>query len=218
LVEKPKTATGVMIFGQAGITAKDTSRYNLSVGNYSFGGEPLVSRLFRIVRSELGYTYAVGSGYQAMGGLSSQQGLYTIVTTPSIEYSGKTLFKSLELWKDYYENGLKEEELSLAHQSLVNSYPFEFDSSEKRLMKKLQEKLYGVPILSPEEFKTTVESIDNKKIISSLKEKQKSSDWLIIFVGESAVLEKQLNEEQSSVPADKRLKISKVFKPEQLIQ
>ena len=56
VIHKPKTSTGVLTFAQKGITAQDPDRYALGSGNFSFGGEPLVSRLFRIVRGELGWT------------------------------------------------------------------------------------------------------------------------------------------------------------------
>lgn len=218
VVQKPKTSTGAIMFGQAGITASDPTRYPLAVGNYAFGGEPLISRLFRIIRSDLGWTYAIGSTYHGAGHLSNQQGIFVISSTPAVEYTAKTILKLLSMWQEYLKNGLKDDELKLARESLVNSYPFEFDSAEKRLWQRLYSFLYSTPLYSQDEYKKVIEAIDNKKIKESLAEKQASQGWIITVVADKAVVEKQLEEEQKDVPAEKRLTVSKQMTPEELVQ
>ncbi|NDC25992.1 MAG: insulinase family protein [Proteobacteria bacterium] len=218
VIHKPKTSTGVLTFAQRGITAQDQERYTLGVGNFSFGGEPLVSRLFRTIRGELGWTYAINSGYGSMGGLSYQPGLYTIVSTPSVEFTAKTLFKTLSSWQDYLRKGLKKDEIVLAQESLVNSYPFEFESSEKRLGHKVYSELYGVPTLSQEEYKKIIDNIGNKEIRKSLKDKQTEKGWLITLVADKDMVEKLLAEEQKGIPTEQQLKISKVINPSDLVE
>ncbi len=218
LVDKPKTSTGAIMFAQAGITARDEARYGLAVANFVFGGEPLISRLFRVIRSELGWTYAVGSTYHAAGSLGAQQGFYILSSTPTVEFSAKTILKILSMWREFMKAGLKPEELKLARESLINSYPFEFDSAEKRLWQRLHGYLYEVPVLSPEEYASKLNALDAKQILTLLNEKQTAGGWIISIVAEKAVIEKQLAEEQKEVPAEKRLTISKVYSPDELIQ
>ena len=217
VVDKPKTSTGSLFFAQAGISIQDPERYTLNTGNFSFGGEPLVSRLFRIVRGELGWTYAIGSSYSALGGLSGQQGLYTISSTPSVEYTSKTIFKILEMWKSYLDEGLSSDELDLAKDSLINSYPFEFETAAKRVSHKLTSYLYNVPILTPEEFAEKIGDISNRKLKSALKEKQKANGWIIALVADKDVVAKDLEEYQKDLPKDQRLTISKVYTPDELV-
>lgn len=218
VVHKPKTSTGVLTFAQKGITAQDPERYALGVGNFSFGGEPLVSRLFRTIRGELGWTYAINSSYGAMGSLSYQPGIYTIVSTPSVEFTAKTLFKTLSSWQDYVRNGLKKDELSLAQESLVNSYPFEFESSEKRLGQKVYSELYSVPVLNQEDYKKTLESIGNKDLKKALKDRQTEKGWLMVLVADKDVVEKLLAEEQKGLAPENQLRISKVINPTDLVE
>lgn len=218
LIHKPNTSTGVVMFGQKGITAEEPDRYTLSVGNFSFGSEPLVSRLFRTIRGELGWTYYVGSTYHATGSLSRQPGFFAISSTPSVEFTTKTIRKTWEMWKSFMEEGLTKEELALAKESLINSYPFEFESAEKRLWQKLYGHLYGVPVLSPKEFEKTISEINNNKIISALEKHQTLNGWWIMVVADQSVFEKQLAEEQKDLPESERLTISKVVSPDELVQ
>jgi len=218
VVNKPKTSTGSVVFGQAGITVKDKYRYTLGVANYSFGAEPLVSRLFRIVRGELGWTYAINSSYGSLGPLTDQQGIYTIAATPSVEFTTKTIHKVLSLWDSYLKSGLEKSELSLAHESMVNSYPFEFDSAEKRLGENMYSYMYGVPVLSPEQYKQKIEGISRDEIKAGLKERQTPGGWLIALVADADEIGKQLAAEQKDVPADQRLTITKSLTPDEIIR
>lgn len=218
VIDKPKTSTGSMLFVQAGIVAQDPLRYTLNTGNFSFGSEPLVSRLFRTIRGELGWTYAIGSTYGAMGNLSNQQGIYIISSTPSVEFTAKTLFKTLEMWKEYMDQGLKSDEVKLAEESTVNSYPFEFDLAEKRLGQRIQSFIYGVPILNQEEHEKKIYGIDNDAIKKALGERHQKDAWLITLVADKDVVTKQLEEAQKDLPVERRLKISKVITPDDVIE
>jgi predicted Zn-dependent peptidase len=130
----------------------------------------------------------------------------------------KTIQRLLSLWHDYLEGGLKGDELKLAQESLVNSYPFEFDSPEKRLWQRLYSYLYDVPVLSPEDYAKTINGVSNKKLIDALHKHHNGEGWLITLVADKNVIEKQLSEAQKDVPEAKRLTISKVLNPGQVIQ
>ncbi len=218
MVQKPKTSTGSLMFGQPGITAQDKLRYTLGTSNFMFGGEPLVSRLFKTVRSELGWTYSIGSTYQAIGQLMNQRGLYVISSTPSVEFTTKAMLKINSMWKTYMNDGLTKDELNLAQDSLVNSYPFEFDEARKRLANLVRSHVYGIPILTPDEFDKEIRGISNDTIKKGLADRQSSDSWLISLVADKATIEAQLAEEQKDIPADRRLTVSKVYTPEELIQ
>jgi zinc protease len=218
VVHKPNTSTGSLIIGQPGITAQEPLRFTLGTANFSFGGEPLVSRLFRTIRAELGWTYFIGSTYTATGGLSYQQGIFLVSSIPSVEYTVKTMLKVRSMWADYLASGLKPEELAVARESQVNSYPFDFDSPEKRLSQKMQSYLYNVPVNSPEEYAKIINGIDNKMIKAALKQKHTADGLVITLVADKQVIEKQLEEEQKNVAPENRLKISKVLTPDEVVR
>ncbi len=218
LIHKAKTEAGAFMLGQPGITIQDPDRFVLYAGNFSFGSEPLVSRLFRIVRGELGYTYSIGSTYGLIGSASNQKGIYAIHSTPSIEFTAKALFKTLALWDDYLKQGLSAAELTLAKESTINSYPFDFDSAGKRLSERIEEHLYGDPILTPDEFTKRIGAIDDGRLKKSLKDHHGGQSFLVTLLGDETVIRRQLEEEQKSVPAAARLQISQVITPEQLIE
>jgi zinc protease len=218
VVHKEKTSTGAMMFAQAGITAKEDLRYRLFTGNFSFGGEPLVSRLFRTIRGELGWTYAIGSTYTALGPLSKQPGVFVISSTPAVEFTTKTLFKSLEMWKEYLKSGLDSDEMKLARESLINSYPFEFESAEKRLGQRLQSYLYDIPVLTLDQYDKKISDIDNGDVKKALKERHTGEGWLIAIVADKDIVRTQLAEAQKEIPEKDRITISKVITPDELVQ
>ncbi len=218
VVHKPNTSTGSLLIGQPGIAAQDPLRYTLEVGNFAFGSEPLISRIFKIIRSQLGWTYAIGTTYFTTGPLTYQQGIYVMNSTPSIEFTGKTLFKLISMFREYHEGGLKSDELKLAEESMINSYPFEFDSPEKRVGKQLYSYLYGVPILNQEEYAKKIGNISSSDIVKALKQKHEPNRWVITLVADKNVIQKQLDEEQKSLPADQRLTIAKVYTPDDLVK
>lgn len=218
LVDKSGTETGTVFMGQGGITAQDPDRFALDIGNFSFGGEPLVSRLFRTIRGELGWTYSVSATYSVLGALSYQKGIYGIVSTPSVEFTTKTIRKSLEMWDAYMDKGVVSDELKLAQDSVINSYPFEFESADKRLSKRLYSHIYNVPVLTPEELKKTIQAVNNDRLRKSLQSHQSRQGWWITLVADAASMEKQLATEQKDVAEKDRLQIVRRFKPEELIQ
>ena len=123
----------------------------------------------------------------------------------------------MSMWNEYVGSGLKDNEIRLAKESLVNSYPFDFESAEKRLWQRLYSYLYNVPTLSQEEFSKTIGGITNKTVLEALKARQSTQGWIVAVVADKEVVEKQLEEEQKELPPEKRLKISRVLSPEEII-
>ncbi|MBI4404260.1 MAG: insulinase family protein [Deltaproteobacteria bacterium] len=218
VVHKPATSTGSIVMGQPGIVANDPNRYALMLANFAFGSEAFSSRLFKVIRSDLGWTYAIHSTYHSLGSLSHQPSPFVIASTPSVEFTVKTLFKTWAMWKDFIENGSKQAEIGLGKESLIHSYPFEFDSAEKRLSYKIRHLLYEVPILSPDEYAKTLESITVDQIKKAVQKQHHPNRWVMAVLADKTVIEKQLDQEQKDLPDDKRLKIHKVLSPEEVIQ
>ncbi len=218
VVNKPKTSTGSLLMAQPGITANDPDRFALQLGNFSFGGEPLVSRLFVIVRSKLGWTYSIGSTYQALGGLTLQPGLFMVYSTPSVEFTAKSILKTADLWKEYRADGLKPDEITLAQESSINAYPFAFDSAAKRLGMRVRSELYGVPVLTPEEYAKTLNGVSNDSLKTMLEKHHPSKAWSISIVADVNEIKKQLEQEQANIPKEERLTITQVVTPDQVIR
>ena len=63
-----------------------------------------------------------------------------------------------------------------------------------------------------------IRGINNGAIQKGLAERQAPDSWVISLVADKATIEAQLAAEQKDIPAEKRLTISKVYTPEELIQ
>ena len=212
LVQKPPTSTGVMILAQKGIKAQDPDRYALALGDFVFGSEPLISRLFRIIRGELGWTYAIRSSYNTLGPLTYQKGIYSIAATPSIEFTGKSVFEILKMWREYLKKGVNQSDLQLAQDSAINSYPFDFETAELRLGRKLSSLRYQIPLYTQNEYKKKIRGISPSSILKALHQKHTSHGWVLILVGDAKQISAQLK-----APGEK-LAISETFQPDELIQ
>jgi zinc protease len=217
LVDKGGTETGTIVMGQKGIVAQEEARYALGVGDFSFGGEALIARLFRVVRSELGWTYSIRSSFGVVTP-SFQPSAYTIASTPSVEFSSKALLKQIEMWKEYYQDGLNKAEIKLAQESLINSYPFHFATADGRLSMRLFSEIYGVPVLSPAEYEKTILAIDNKQILKALAEKHTEDGWTIVVVADSKTFLPQLAEAQKGLDEKEVLKVEHTLLPEAVIR
>lgn len=218
VVKKPKTATGTMILAQNGLRATDEERYPLGVGDFIFGGSGFVSRLFTIIRSDLGWTYAIGSTYLPGRSLSAQVSPYFISATPLVEYSAKAFFKVQELWNQYVKKGVTAKELATAQQSLINSYAFTFESAKDRAGNRAYSELYGVPILSPEDYTKKIMSISEKEILAALASKHTTGPWWAVMVGDPEQIGSLLAEEQKETPAENRWVIDEVVLPDSLTE
>jgi zinc protease len=217
VVHKPKASSGSLYFGQTGIVAQDPDRFSLGVANAMLGGDSFNSRLFKTIREDNGWTYSIFSTYNATGALTYQPGLFVIGATPSVEFTAKTILKTIEIWSGYLDKGLTNDELKLSRESIVNSYPFEFDSPHKRVSERLESYLYDVPLLTPDQFEKKVNGIDNSDIRKALKKRHDPKDWWIVVVADKDNLAKQLEEEQKLVPAADRITIAKVLTPDQVV-
>jgi hypothetical protein len=151
------------------------------------------------------------------GGLSDQKSVFAIHCSPSIEFTAKALLKTLSLWQSYFENALSSDERALALESLVNSYPFEFDSAHKRLGGRVEEYLYGVPVLSPEQYAKTLASYGEKEIRKAIQDRHTRNGWLVTVVGDASIIKNQLESEQKNLPEEQRLVISKTIQPDDLL-
>lgn len=218
LVDKAKTETGTVLMAQEGIVAKDPERFPLGIGNFSFGAVALTARLFKVIRADLGWTYFIRSTYTGIGSMSDQKSVYMIRSTPAIEHTTNTIYKVLDMWQEYMEKGLDEKELSLAHESLVNSYPFRFDSAQKRLAMKSRSYIYDIPILDPDEYKKKIEGYKQKHIIDAIQKHHQDQHWTVVIVADKRTIEKQLKKANKKLPKDQQLTVTKTFKPEDVIQ
>ncbi len=104
----------------------DPDNYAARVVDHILGGGGLGSRLSDKVRNELGLVYGIGSSYSA----GADYGTVSFNFATANEAADEALDATLEVWREFAENGPTEEELAGAISYLTGSYATYFLNSD----------------------------------------------------------------------------------------
>lgn len=151
--------------------------------------------------------------------MSNQKSFFSILSTPSVEFSFKTILATYDMWKEYMDKGLSKEEIAIAKESLVNSYPLSFDSPVKRLSLRVASFMYNIHIDTDKEYAQKISHLTNNDIIDALKKKQSLNRWVIAVTIDKNIFEEQKNQykkEKGTVPS--WMNPVKIYTPEEVIE
>lgn len=112
-----------IIMGFDGIARANPDYYKLQVMNYIFGGGGFASRLVKIVRSENGLAYSIGSVVDA----GKFPGAYGIRLQTKNASANEAIKLILEQMRAIQQHGVTDSELEGAKKFLIGSFPLKFD-------------------------------------------------------------------------------------------
>ncbi len=122
-VEK-SSAQAITFFAVNGTYRNDVDFYPLYMANYILGGSGLSSRLSQVIREKEGLTYGIYTDLSESDAVAMVQGSYS--ATPDNFNKARELL--LDEWRKIAANGVSEEELQQAKDSLVSSFNLRFAS------------------------------------------------------------------------------------------
>ena len=122
-VEK-SSAQAITFFAVNGTYRNDVDFYPLYMANYILGGSGLSSRLSQVIREKEGLTYGIYTELSESDAVAMVQGSYS--ATPDNFNKARELL--LDEWRKIAANGVSEEELQQAKDSLVSSFNLRFAS------------------------------------------------------------------------------------------
>lgn len=138
-----------------GIERRNPDYYAVEVLNELFG-VGWTSRLFANIRTRQGLAYSVG------GGIAASYDHPGILDFSAATKSGSTAAVIQSLRKQIDElikDGVKEDEVQRAKDSILNSFIFSFDSKEKVLAERMNYEFYGYPADFLERFRSGIEKV-----------------------------------------------------------
>ncbi|HYG98916.1 MAG TPA: pitrilysin family protein [Terriglobales bacterium] len=136
-----------------GIRRDNPDYFAVTVMNEMFGGG-FSSRLFKNIRTKEGLAYAVGGG---VGAAFDHPGIFRLAMGTKIENTVQAI-KSLNAQiADLVKEPPTQDELTLAKDSILNSFIFNFDSPEKVLLERMSYEFYGYPADFLERYRAGVE-------------------------------------------------------------
>lgn len=128
-----------------GVKRLDKDFYPLYLADYVFGGSGLNSRLNKAVREKKGLTYGI---YSYFSNSDAFDGWYlSFSATP--DKVEEALQITQNVYKDFYQNGIREEEFEQAKTSMLSSFNLRFSSlfNVAEMLKQMQRQNLGIDFL-----------------------------------------------------------------------
>lgn len=139
-------------FGHIGIDNKNPDRHAIRVMNNILGGGGFTSRMMGRVRSDSGWAYSVGTRFTT--GL--QPGVFFASCQTKVETTSKALALMKWVVEDFVKNGITDDELATAKESILNSDVFQYTTPSQIVNQYAWLEYYGFP---PDQLKKDVEAI-----------------------------------------------------------
>lgn len=178
-VDFPSTQTHIII-GSIGIKRSDPDYFPLMVGNHVLGRMPLTSLLFKNIRVDRGLAYSVYSSFVPM----LDAGPFFINMQTRNEKSKEALDVTLDTLNNYIENGPSDNELQLAKDNLIGSFPLTIASNSKKIGVVSSIGFYNLPLDYLDTYIDNVNKVTKQDIITAFKKHIDLKNIAIVTVGD----------------------------------
>lgn len=180
-IEKDISQTNLR-FGHLGIDRRNPDRHALRIMNHILGGGGFTSRMVGKVRSDSGWAYSVGTSFTT----SDKPGLFLASCQTKTGTTTKAL--SLMQWviDDLRNNGIREEELNTAKESVVNSDVFNYDTPVEVVENYAWQEYYGFPADQMKLDLLAIRAVTKADVDAVAKKYLDPSKYVIVAVGKIA--------------------------------
>lgn len=184
LVDKPDLTQSSIRVAAPGIDRKSPDYHAAVVMNYILGGGAFSSRLVRVVRSDEGKTYGIGSGFT----VHKRRGVFGIGTSTRNAETVPTLDLVLrEVDKIRAEGtGVTPAELAAAKSNLIGSYPMRFETADDVLGRLFSAKLHGLPFEEITEYRQKIAAVTLEEVNAAARKYLDPDRMVIVVVGRSS--------------------------------
>jgi zinc protease len=177
-------------FGHLNGTFRDPDYPALEVMADILGGS-FSSRLFRKVRTELGYAYSI---YARWGAAYDHPGVFSVSGSTKSASTVETLRAALAEVERIRSSEVTDQELETAKQAVLNSFVFNFDHPSKTLSRIVTYEYYGYPRDFIFQYQKAVERVTKADILRVARQHLKPEALAIVAVGNPAEFGKPLSE------------------------
>jgi len=189
LVRKDDINQANIYLGHIGTTMNDPDYFALVVMNRILGGG-FTSRLFKNVRSRMGLAYSVFGNYAAN---YNYPGVFYVGCQTKSQAALKAINAMTDEIKSLTEAEVTDEELSIAKESFLNTFVFNFDSRGKIINRLVEYDYYGYPEDFLFQVRSNVEKVTKKDVLRVAQEHLKPDSLQITIVGRPADFDQPLS-------------------------
>ncbi|MEO8127317.1 MAG: pitrilysin family protein [Bryobacteraceae bacterium] len=184
--------------GHLGGIFRDKSYPALEVMSDILGGG-FSSRLFRRVRTELGYAYSIGASW---GANFDHPGIFRVSGSTKSANTVDAIRAVNEEIAKIRTTEVTDQELETAKETAINSFVFNFDSPGKTLARIVTYEYYGYPKDFIFEFQKSIEQVTKADVLRVAKEYIKPANLTIVAVGKPEDFGKPLTSLGTVTPID----------------
>jgi zinc protease len=141
------------------------------------------SRLFRKVRTDLGYAYNIGGGW---GADYKHPGLFQITASTKTESTVATIQAILDEVNKIRTGGVTDEEVATAKDKVINSFVFNFDRPQKTLSRLFRYDYYGYPKEFLAQYQKSIAAVTKADVLRVAKQYIDPSKFVITAIGNTA--------------------------------
>jgi predicted Zn-dependent peptidase len=189
IVDRQNMTTTPTYVSIPGVGDGDKDMLPLEVANFVFGAD-FTSRLVKVLRADKGWTYGAYSSFEYLTGQKADPGLFSIYTFPSAQFASLAVPKAVELLVEYQKNAISQDELTYARDAMKNSYPFQNDTSTKKLGLAMREVLTGRKYIEDSyEYSRLLNALTLTGINQTVANRLNTDNMVIAVVGDAKVLQ-----------------------------
>jgi zinc protease len=201
LVDRPGAPQSEIRIGHVGVPRRTPDFHALSVLNAILGGT-FNSRLNRVIREELGYTYGINSSFD----MRLRAGPFVIRTAVESAVTGPAILETLRIVADFLESDVEADELGVARDYLVGVFPLRFEGAAQVASALGGLIVFDLPDDELDRYRPRIAEVSAAAIRTAATRYIKPSELSIVVIGDARQVEAPLREAQLGdlivVPAD----------------
>jgi zinc protease len=179
LVSKKDVTQTFIDMGELGGQLRDKDFPALSVAADVFGGG-FSSRLFREIRTRLGYAYSVGAGW---GANYDHPGVFRINVSTKAQTTTASVQAILKVLGEMRTSEITDEELKVSKDSVLNSLVFAFERPSSTLNRLVTYDYFNYPADFLTQYQNAIKTVTKADVLRVAKEYFQPSKLTIIAVG-----------------------------------
>lgn len=189
LVKKDIDQT-VIRMGHLGIEKNNPDLYAVSVMNTILGGNGFSSRLLSVIRAKEGLAYNVESSFRAGRRFP---GTFTAETETKSATTAKAIGLMEGIITDMTRQPVSDDELSLARESIINSFIFAFTTPASVVAQQARLEYYGYPQGYLENYRKNIAQVTKSDVLRVARKYLHPGRLILVVVGDEKKFDKPLS-------------------------
>ena len=190
VVDKKIPQTTILM-GDLGISKDAADLHAVRIMNYILGGGGFNSQLMREVRSNRGLAYSVYSFFQVGRQLP---GKFVASAETKNESTVEVLELMQQLMRQMSTADVRPQDLTLAKDSLINSFIFAFEGTHPVVEQQMRLDYYGYPADYMQNYRTKVAAVTAEQVKQAAQDRVRVDQLKVVLVGDMGVLRPALDE------------------------